>query len=152
MLFKLFVFSIFILSFPACNSSSSDEAGAPEERFVVDINETISDNKTNLMWVDDETGQGCDICRECTFPESAENFCETLNFKNFDDWRAPTTPELSDLMKSIIEEKKTLHYLVFGCQNNVSTTDYVATTYRSNVGDVVSDGTKGGVRCVRDLK
>ncbi len=61
----------------------------------------IVDNNKNLMWVNDsdQNSQACLAIHSQGDLDNAKNFCTTLNYAGFADWRDPTPQEISDFIK-----------------------------------------------------
>ncbi len=69
-----------------------------ENRFIDNGNGTVTDRKTQLMWI--KTGKP--VLGAITWKE-ADTFCEALNFAGYFDWRLPTKAEWSGLIDSQYE-------------------------------------------------
>ncbi len=54
-------------------------------------NETISDNATNLMWMQDDSGEGM-------IWNDALNYAENSEFAGYSDWRLPNAKELQSIL------------------------------------------------------
>ncbi|MFC1853052.1 DUF1566 domain-containing protein [candidate division CSSED10-310 bacterium] len=60
------------------------------ERFQLNDNGTVWDNKTELMWAAKDNGADIDW-------ESARSYCQNLTTGDYNDWRLPTQEELASL-------------------------------------------------------
>jgi len=87
----LFIFvSIFSL-FLGVSSSANN----PNNRFLDNGDGTITDLKTNLMWLNQK-----EYIALAPFDEAKE-YCKSFNYNNHSDWRLPTKNEFN----SIIDKK-----------------------------------------------
>jgi hypothetical protein len=69
-----------------------------ENAFVDNGDGTISDNSTGLMWTqDDSGGLGASNNGALNWSE-ALNFCETLTYAGYSDWRLPDAHELQGIV------------------------------------------------------
>ena len=59
-------------------------------------NGTITDNVTGLMWAQDGDGKGCCWGQQTDW-YSAIDYCDSIEFAGFDDWRLPNIRELQSL-------------------------------------------------------
>jgi hypothetical protein len=68
-------------------------SGSPplERIFVSNLDGTVSDKNTRLMWQQAEAHQRMRL-------ESAIDYCEKLTFADYDDWRLPSINELESLV------------------------------------------------------
>jgi hypothetical protein len=66
------------------------------DRFIVNPNGTVKDNKTGLMWnlIDSTT-----LFNRCIDYKEALNFVKTLNTGGYTDWRLPAPEELTVLYR-----------------------------------------------------
>ncbi|HPS30706.1 MAG TPA: SUMF1/EgtB/PvdO family nonheme iron enzyme [bacterium] len=64
-----------------------------------DSEKIISDGNTSLQWqgILPETYIGCAAGKECTWPEAVD-YCESLNYGGFDNWRLPSMEELDTVI------------------------------------------------------
>ncbi len=136
--------------------------------------EILIDSTNNISWINDTTldpnGDGCVSPGNVGPIEVGQAFgrCTTQTFGGFNDWRAPTAAELTDLIESATAAGVAMNYLVAACPALVGT-DGVVRTENDNAavtsssfanvaaGGLLADTFAGlngafpaGVRCVRD--
>ncbi len=68
-------------------------AGVLSANCVRNVDETVTCKDTNLMWQDDESAK----TTEKTWKEAIE-YCESLNFAGYSDWRLPNKNELLSIV------------------------------------------------------
>lgn len=160
------------------SSSSNDEpkTNTGSERFssftASQTNgggELLIDKTANLTWIN---GAQVDTHRDgCVSPANvgrfepseAKQYCIDQTYGGFNDWRVPTTEELSTLLIQAESTNTTLNYLNPACPALVSENAIVRTANANGaVGSTATGGTLGsslsdlpsgvnaGVRCVRD--
>ncbi len=71
-------------------------AGA-QPSYTDNVDGTISDNLTRLMWVKDGNSAGCNSGVTLTW-EAALSFCENLTYATYSDWRLPNSRELMSIV------------------------------------------------------
>jgi hypothetical protein len=62
-----------------------------ENSFTDNSDGTITDNATNLMWMQDDNGEGIDW-------ENALSYAESYEFAGYSDWRLPNVKELQSIL------------------------------------------------------
>jgi uncharacterized protein DUF1566 len=72
------------------------------KRFVDNGNGTITDNKTNLMWVSKDNGTPINWL-------DAIEYCKNLRVAGYADWRMPTLAELASLFNPSEKNKNGYH-------------------------------------------
>jgi len=91
--FLLFIFAcIFYLVLPE----------KKKKRFVNNGNDTITDNKTGLMWVSKDNGTPINWY-------DAIEYCKNLRVGGYTDWRMPTIAELASLFNPNKTNKNGYH-------------------------------------------
>lgn len=134
--------------------------------------ETLIDSMKSLEWINDtqldSNGEGCISPGNvgATEPEEAEGRCENQNFAGYDDWRAPSSSELSDFITAAQTNGIKMNYLNPVCPALVATDGIVRTENANSAADTAFpdavagsvialsvidlNGINAGVRCVRD--
>jgi len=72
------------------------EKGAAYD-YTDNMDGTITDNVTDLMWAQDGTGAGC-AWGTLTDWDHAVDYCEALDFASYTDWRLPNVTELQSIL------------------------------------------------------
>jgi len=83
----------------ATNYEQEDDstyAGA-QPSFTNNGDGTVTDNNTELMWVEDGNSAGCNDGNPLSWI-AALNFCNNLNYAGYDDWRLPDRRELMSIV------------------------------------------------------
>jgi Protein of unknown function (DUF1566) len=80
------------------------KAAAPDSRFILNLNGTVSDRKTQLMWkqcAEGLTGTACSVgtAQRFTWKAALDN-AATSSFAGFSDWRVPNVKELMSIVES----------------------------------------------------
>jgi uncharacterized beta-barrel protein YwiB (DUF1934 family) len=107
---------------------------------INDIDESTSTTTTTLMW---ETQ---DNSFEGTHSQAVE-YCSSLYFNNYSDWRMPIGNELLSLMDYDYDELATF-FSLFGDYTDIDFIDKVI--HYGSISEENTDGYSGYVRCVRD--
>ena len=81
----------------------------PDSRFSINIDGTVVDNKTGLMWMRCSLGQtwngnGCSGVSANFSWVNAINAGETETFANHNDWRVPNIKELNSILEDACYE------------------------------------------------
>lgn len=72
--------------------------GDPASPWFVDNGDgTITDRATQLMWVKDGTGAGCNNGAKVNWIDTL-TFCNGLEFAGYSDWRLPNQKELQSIV------------------------------------------------------
>ncbi len=116
----------------------------------------LKDNITNLQWSNSEGGckplKDADSEKEAIF--IAKDFCDTLEFAGYNDWRVASSEETQVFMEKTYEENISLYYtnpkcprlLSINSENNITS----ITTHNSlPAGRDVGFKLPAGIRCVR---
>lgn len=77
----------------------------PQERFVDNGDETVSDRKTGLMWK--KTDTMIDLKKWVNYQDSVDYVRELKEkrFAGYDDWRLPTKDEMYSLYDETLSQK-----------------------------------------------
>ncbi len=77
----------------------------PQERFVDNGDETVSDRKTGLMWM--KTDSMIDLKKWVNYQDSVDYVRELKEkrFAGYDDWRLPTKDEMYSLYDESLSQK-----------------------------------------------
>ncbi len=77
----------------------------PQERFVDNGDETVSDRKTGLMWK--KTDSMIDLKKWVNYQDSVDYVRELKEkrFAGYDDWRLPTKDEMYSLYDETLSQK-----------------------------------------------
>ena len=78
---------IFATIFFLCIGTSSSENNPSINRFLDNGDGTVTDLKTNLMWLNQK-----EYFAVTPFDEAKE-YCKSFNYNNLSDWRLPTINE-----------------------------------------------------------
>ena len=142
----LSITGMFLLAGVVSGCSSDPEDGG--ERFRATLvgpmsMEILSDEVTGLTWVNDARGCFAAI----TTPGDQ---CDNLVFAGRDDWRMPTSMELSELLSEISARGLNLNYINASCSVMTASDGWVFTE-NSNMPGGVTNNMPGnaGIRCVR---
>ena len=73
--------------------NNSNETVTRGQRFLVNGNNTVTDQLTGLVIIQDPRKLGLPFTKKMTFFE-AEEACKELDFAGYKDWRLPTREEL----------------------------------------------------------
>ena len=154
------------------NTSTSNRLKSVTASVMNGGGELLIDSGSKLTWINDtlldSRGDGCVSPGQVgpTEPSEANGRCSTQQFGGFNDWRAPTSQELTALFEIAAKEDATLKYLNPVCPALVGTDGIVRTENANSAvasafpnakaGDVIAtslasmNGVPAGVRCVRD--
>ena len=133
------------------------QPAAAQMSYTDNGNGTITDNRTDLIWVKDGNSAGCNNGAVLTW-EQALTFCEGLSYAGYSDWRLPNIREL----ESIVNNGEPLPAITVLSFPNTKSSGYWASTtdvgstslawiINFNGGDIAlgSKTTSYYVRCVR---
>lgn len=107
--------------------------------------ETLLDNETNLVWINDVTGCFAGIVNPTTQ-------CDELTFGGRSDWRIPTAQEMSELITAVDGAGMMLNYINSSCAL-MSTSDavWVFTENSNSPGTMtMMEPGNAGLRCVTE--
>jgi len=84
----------------------------PESRFTDNLDGTVTDHLTNLMWAQDARAAGSKVWKSQTYPLTypALEYCNNLELGGYSDWRLPNVKELL----SLIDWSQKTNMLPFG--------------------------------------
>ncbi len=114
------------------------------------IDEVLIDNISGVTWVNGSHGCKINADAEITAANDAIEHCEMLDFAGYQDWRAPTSAEISEMIVNAKNQKITLNYRNPNCQFMATTDGFVQTENTSEPGKIVDSAVNSGTRCVRD--
>lgn len=174
--------SLTAITLTSCNSSSNDDTNDTPSSVATFSAVTASadngggemliDTASNLTWINDTSldtnRDGCVSPGNAgpTEPAAANSRCDNQTYGGFNDWRAPTSAELTTFITSALDSNTTMKYLNPVCPALVAT-DGIVRTENANptaasafpnaqAGDLLGtsladlNGVSAGVRCVRD--
>lgn len=136
-----------LASMPVIAGCGDDDQTSEPARFETQLvgmmnMELLNDRTTALTWVND--ARGCFAGVTAPGPQ-----CDDLVFAGRDDWRLPTTAELSALLSAIAERGMNLNYINANCAVMTASDGYVLTENSSMPGSVTTAVPgNAGVRCV----
>lgn len=113
------------------------------------IDEILIDNISKKTWVNGS--HACKINADAAMTASTDAIahCESLDFAGYQDWRAPTSAEISEM---IINAKKLAIKLTYrnpNCQFMATSDGFVQTENNSEPGKLETTAVNSGTRCVR---
>ncbi|MEE9336472.1 MAG: hypothetical protein V3U87_00180 [Methylococcaceae bacterium] len=114
------------------------------------IDEVLIDNISGVTWVNGSHGCKINADADITAANDAIEHCEMLDFAGYQDWRAPTSAEISEMIVNAKNQKITLNYRNPNCQFMATTDGFVQTENTSEPGKIVDSAVNSGTRCVRD--
>ncbi|MEO1334204.1 MAG: hypothetical protein AAFV29_01115 [Myxococcota bacterium] len=149
---NLLVSMMMIASTLAVACGDDENANEPasmrfQAQLVGEMNmELLNDTMTGLTWVNDIRGCFAAV----TMPGDQ---CETLVFAGREDWRIPTSAELSELLSSVAAMNMSLNYINSTCAIMTASDGWVFTENSSMPG-AMSSAVPGnaGIRCVADMQ
>ncbi|MEA3467202.1 MAG: DUF1566 domain-containing protein [Thermodesulfobacteriota bacterium] len=94
------LFILCLMALSACATFNEVD----QERFQVNANATVLDEKTELMWA------AIDNLQNLTWME-AEEYCKTFTGGGYEDWRMPKKSELAALIEAKIEKEGEIIHL-----------------------------------------
>lgn len=74
--------------------------GVKQSRFITNDDGTVFDSKTGLMWTKENCNNGLTMSYE-----GALDFCYTMTFADYSDWRLPNRNEMLSLLASFLEDR-----------------------------------------------
>jgi hypothetical protein len=113
------------------------------------IDEILIDNISKRTWVNGSHGCKINADAAITAPSDAIEHCEALDFAGYQDWRAPTSAEMSDMIVNANTLNITLNYRNPNCQFMAATDGFVKTENTAKPGEMVDSAVNSGTRCVR---
>ncbi len=127
--------------------------GESSERFesiTVGIDEKLMDNIAKLTWVNGSHACHINANAAATATMDVVEFCDTLEFAEMDNWRAPTSAEMSDMIVNADRLNVQLNYINPACQFMATSDGFVKTENTSNPGEIVTSAANSGSRCVTE--
>jgi len=105
-----------VITITSCSKQEEEEIKDPETpavRFESELvgdddMEILKDTETELVWVNDVRGCFAGV----VIPETQ---CDDLTFAGRDDWRNPTSNEMSNLILGVVENDIELNYINTSC-------------------------------------
>ena len=127
----------------------SGEARTRFESKTNGIDEILIDKIAKLTWVNGS--HGCKINADAAQTATTDviQHCESLDFGGFQDWRAPTSAEISEMTINANNLAITLNYRNPNCQFMAASDGFVQTENNSQPGKIVESAVNSGSRCVR---
>jgi hypothetical protein len=136
--------------FPSTFSLLEGYASAPRFSSKTNgIDEILIDNISKRTWVNGSHACKINSDAAMTASTNAIAHCKSLDFAGYQDWRAPTSAEISEM---IINAKKLaikLNYRNPDCQFMATSDGFVQTENNSEPGKLESTAVNSGTRCVR---
>lgn len=114
------------------------------------IDEVLIDNISGVTWVNGSHACKINADAEMTATSDAIAHCETLDFAGYQDWRAPTSAEISEMIVNADNQEITLNYRNPNCQFMATSDGFVQTENTNEPGKIVESAVNSGTRCVRD--
>ncbi len=157
---RYLLYSILLLFIWSCGDSAPKASiGFQTQNYISltdDNNHTIvKDIQQRLMFVN--SVQGCEALHGDTetILDVADNFCKTLTFYGFSDWRIPTLKEIQNFSKGMDKEKLIPFFTFPQCKRITGLKDdgtlgNINTHNVSPKFEEVPLKLPAGIRCVRD--
>ncbi len=114
------------------------------------IDEILIDNISKYTWVNGSNGCKINADAAMTATSDAIEHCESLDFSGHQDWRAPTSAEISEMIINADKLGVTLNYRNPNCQFMATSDGFVQTENNSEPGKIVDAAVNSGTRCIRD--
>jgi hypothetical protein len=142
----------------AAGTVSLLEASTPRARFTSKTNgidEILIDNIAQRTWVNGS--HACKINSNTKTDNNAEHpssidakaHCASLDFGGYQDWRAPTSAEISEMIIHADMKNVKLNYRNPNCQFMAASDGFVKTENTNEPGKIVDSAVNSGTRCVR---
>lgn len=134
------------------NSFSLVSASEGETRFkskTNGIDEVLIDNFSTLTWVNGSHACKINADAEHTATTDAVTHCNSLDFAGYQDWRAPTSAEMSEMIIHTNRLDVKLNYRNPNCQFMATSDGFVKTENTREPGEIVESAVNSGTRCVR---
>lgn len=125
----------------------------PRTRFstqTIGIDEVLTDNISKHSWVNGSHACKINGDAAATATTDVVKHCESLDFAGHQDWRAPTSEEISEMIVNADKLGITLNYKNPDCQFMAASDGFVQTENNSEPGKKVETAVNSGSRCVRD--
>ena len=114
------------------------------------IDEILIDNISKRTWVNGSHACMINADAAMTATTDAVAHCDSLDFAGYQDWRAPTSAEISEMIVEADALKVKLNYRNPNCQFMATSDGFVQTENNSEPGKIVETAVNSGTRCVRD--
>ena len=127
------------------------EANARFSSKTNGIDEVLIDNISKRTWVNGS--HACMINADAAMTASTDAIahCDSLDFAGYQDWRAPTSTEIAEMIVKADKLQIKLNYRNPNCQfMATSDGDFVQTENNNEPGKIVTSAVNSGTRCVRD--
>ncbi len=125
----------------------------PKSRFdskTNGIDEILNDTISKLTWVNGSHACMINADAAMTATTDAIAHCNSLDFAGYQDWRAPTSAEMSEMIVEADALQVKLNYRNPNCQFMATSDGFVQTENNSELGKIVETAVNSGTRCVRD--
>lgn len=135
-------------SFSLISASEADQSARFKSK-TNGIDEVLIDNFSNLTWINGS--HACKINADAadTASMDAISHCRSLDFAGYQDWRAPTSAEISNMIINADEQNIKLNYRNPNCQFMAASDGFVKTENTPEPGKIVNKAVNSGTRCVR---
>ncbi len=114
------------------------------------IDEILNDTISKLTWVNGSHACMINADAAMTATTDAIAHCNSLDFAGYQDWRAPTSAEISEMIVEADALQVKLNYRNPNCQFMATSDGFVQTENNSEPGKIVDTAVNSGTRCVRD--
>ncbi len=125
----------------------------PKSRFnskTNGIDEILNDTISKLTWVNGSHACMINADAAMTATTDAIAHCNSLDFAGYQDWRAPTSAEIAEMIVEADALQVKLIYRNPNCQFMATSDGFVQTENNSEPGKIVETAVNSGTRCVRD--
>lgn len=114
------------------------------------IDEVLIDNISKQTWVNGSHACMINADAAMTATTDAIVHCESLDFAGYQDWRAPTSAEIAEMIVKADNLQVKLNYRNPNCQFMATSDGFVQTENTSEPGKLVTSAVNSGTRCMRD--
>jgi hypothetical protein len=114
------------------------------------IDEILNDTISKLTWVNGSHACMINADAAMTATTDAIAHCNSLDFAGYQDWRAPTSAEIAEMIVEADALQVKLNYRNPNCQFMATSDGFVQTENNSEPGKIVETAVNSGTRCVRD--
>ena len=114
------------------------------------IDEILIDTISKRTWVNGSHACMINADAAMTATTDAIAHCNSLDFASYQDWRAPTSAEIAEMIVEADALKVKLNYRNPNCQFMATSDGFVQTENNSEPGKIVETAVNSGTRCVRD--
>lgn len=120
------------------------------ESKTIGIDETLIDSISKKTWINGSHACMINADAAMTAADDAVTHCESLAYASYQDWRVPTSEEISEMIVEADALDVKLNYKNPNCQFMVTSNGFVQTENTTEPGKVVETAVNSGTRCVRD--